>query len=387
MIVLVIKRTFCVLILAVMFSACSTLAPIDKITADEKRWLLSGEALPIKGEQEIVLPDEDILELTDEMRKFAELAVSGYSGKAKLKALLGSILSPSGLYLQYDAGASFTAQETFRFGKANCLSFTNMFITMARHVDLEVMYNEVDVPPIWDMRQTNTLVLNKHVNAVVIRLGKIRQVVDLAMEEFEPTYEQRYISDELAIAQHYNNKAMKYLASGQHVDAFRYLAKALSIEPTVSYFWSNLGSIYRRAGNLDAAEMAYRVALTENPGNFVAISNASRLYEEIGQYELAGQYEKRAHYFRMRNPYYRYGLAQKAFLKKDYELARKHTKAAIHHHDKEHRFYFLLGAIYQRTGDSKLATDNFSKALELSFDDEQQAKYRRKIDILFSMDS
>ena len=110
-----------------------------------------------------------------------------------------------------------------------------MFISMARHVGFDVKFNEVDVPPIWDIRQNDTLVLNKHVNAVVVRPGSIRHVVDLNIDDFDVSYEQRYISDELAIAQHYNNKAMEYLASGQHVDAFRYLAKAPSMEPAISY--------------------------------------------------------------------------------------------------------------------------------------------------------
>jgi len=302
-------------------------------------------------------------------------------------ALLRSILYPSGLDLKYDARATFTAEETFHHARANCLSFTNLFIAMARHVGMHVQYNEVDVPPIWDLVNGKTLVLNKHVNALVTRRDRVRHVVDLRLEEFEFYYEQRTISDQLAFAQHYNNKAMGYLVAGEYVDALRYLVKALTLQPKVSYLWNNLGALYRRAGNLQAAEKSYLIALSENSGDLTAYSNLARFYKDTGDEKLAAYFEQKVHYYRMQNPYFLYGLSQQAFVEKDYELARKYAMKAIHHYDKEHRFFFLLGAIYQQIGNKELATVNFNKALELSGDREQQARYKNKMDRLFSLSS
>ncbi len=381
------KRIFCLLIVSLLSSACTSPGYVKNITAEDRRWLLSGEALPTAELTDFTVPEESVLYLTREMQHFAEAAVSGYKGRDKVKALIESLLFPSGLDLQYDAKASFTAEETFRYGRANCLSFTHIFVAMARHVGMDVQYNEVDVPPIWDIRQRNTLVLNKHVNAMVIRSGSIRHVVDLNVEEFELHYEQRNISDQLAVAQHYNNKAMGHLVSGEYVNALQYMVKALGLAPEVSYLWNNLGSLYRRSGNLKAAELSYLIALTEDSGDLVAISNVARLYEETGNDELATYYRKKAHYFRMRNPYFLYNLAQQAFANRDYARAEEIAKKAIHRYDKEHRFYFLLGAVYQQMGNSRFAHINFSKALELSDSHEQQAKYRNKMDRISQVSS
>lgn len=381
------NQIFSLLVIALLSSACMAPGNVKEVSEDQRHWLLSGEALADLDTQDFVIPEERVLYLNREMREYAKKAVSGYKGRDKVKALLESILFPSGLDLKYDAKASFTAEEVFRHGRANCLSFTNLYIAMGRYVGMDVQYNEVDVPAIWDLRHGKTLVLNKHVNAVITRLGGIRHVIDLNVAEFEIHYEQSPISDRLAVAQHYNNKAMGYLVSGEHVNALRFLVKAISLEPQVSYFWNNLGSLYRRAGNIEAAELSYLIALAEDSGDLVAISNVARLYDKIGNNELAAYYEKKAHYYRLRNPYFLYGMAQKAFADKDYDLARKHASKAIRRYDEEHRFYFLLGAIYQQMGDSELADVNFNKALELSDDNEQQARYRTKIERISSISS
>ena len=381
-------RRFCCLLLVILLtSACSMPAVVMRVSDEEKHWLLSGKALLNTNGQELAPAKENVSYLTPEMRKFAEEAIAGDLGKDGLDALLQAMLLSSGMNLKYDETATFTAREAFEHGRANCLSFTHMFVAMARHVGFYVNFNEVDVPPIWGVRKTKTLVLNKHVNAIVTLQNGDRHVIDLNLEEARGNYERGFISDRLAHAQHYNNRAMELHAGGDHVDAFRYLITALRMEPSVSYFWSNLGSLYRRTGNTQAAEMAYRVALTENPGDLVAMSNASRLYAEIGNDELAGKYAKKVHYFRMRNPYYRYSLAMDAFMEMEYELAREHTEAAIKHYDDEHRFYFLLGAIYRMTGESELADVNFNKALELTNNDKQESRYRRKMDRMSSRNS
>ncbi len=148
-----------------------------------------------------------------------------------------------------------------------------------------------------------------------------------------------------------------------------------------------MGSLYRRAGNIKAAEIAYLVALSENSDDLIAMSNLARLYDTTGKVALAEYYENKAHKYRMQNPYFLYGLAQSAFSDGDYLLAAEHAKASIDRYNKEHRFYFLLGAIYEKMGERKLAGVNFKKALDLSDDREQQARYRNKMDRLAAVSS
>lgn len=381
------KRMTILPAIALLCSACAGTGDVKLVSPEEREWLLSGEVLDGRPMDKATLPEERILYLTPEMRRFARHAVSGYGGRERITALVSALIDKAGLALRYDSQATFTAEEVYRTGRANCLSFTHLFIAMARYLDMDAQYNEVDVPPIWDMRRGNTLVLNKHINAMVTRQQRFRHVIDLNAEEYEAHYEQRNIHDSLAVAQHYNNKAMAYLVDKDFERALRYLVKAISMDPGVSYLWNNLGSLYRRAGRSNAAELAYKVALSENQEDLVAMSNVARLYRDAGELALAAHYEARAEAYRMKNPYYLYNLARQAIMEKDYKTAMKYTREAIKRNDREHRFYFLLGIILQRSGDEVEAYAHFNRALELSSDKAQQARYRLKMDRLSAVNT
>lgn len=315
----------------------------------------------------LVMPDDRVMELSPEMSAFAHRVVpAGAADNIKLRELLRAVLHQGPPGLEYDATATYTAQEVFSRRRANCLAFTNFVIALMREVGLKVHYNEVDVPYTWDMSNSSTLIMYKHINAIVKIPNKPDKVVDIAMEEYDSSYKQRKISDPLALAQHYNNRAMEFLEQQSYTEAVRYMVKALSIEPDVSYFWSNLGSIYRRSDRLEAAELAFRLALQHDPSDLTAISNAARLYEHLGEQETALALHERAEYFRKINPYYRYRQGLEAFAEREYLLALEHTSAAIRLYDKEHRFYNLQSEIYSHLGNDMQAEENRLKASSLT---------------------
>lgn len=243
-----------VLVLALAFAGCSAL---PSATPAQEARLLAAAAAP--GGDPVDMPEqESLLALTPRMKRFAETAVAGFSTQSSaVRALLQSIIDPRQLGLQFDETATFNAAQAFEQARANCLSFTALFVAMARHVGLETYFNEVDVPPVWGIDGHDTFVLYKHVNALV-RVGAGRwQVIDLYPEEYDISYPQRKISDRQATAQYYNNLAMDWLRADRPAAARRYLAKAIEIAPEISYLWGNLGVSYWRSGQPAAAELAF----------------------------------------------------------------------------------------------------------------------------------
>ena len=366
---------------------CAGALPTAGRMGEGQEWLLDGSAFSEQLAGRLVLPDDDVMGLTPEMQAFADrVAPTSMTERERLTALLKAIVDPAELGVHYDSGATYTAAGTFKNRSANCLSFTLLTIAMMRHAGLTGQFNEVDTPPIWDMLGNHTLEMYRHINVLgEIGAGK-KFVVDLSMEEFDTSYEQRIITDQNAIAQYYNNRAMEYLNAAQHEDALRYAIKAIRQEPGLYYLWGNLGSIYRRAGKLDAAEASFLQALARNPEDLVATSNLARLYQDAGKVELAAKLEARAARFRERNPYYQYRLAMDAFLAQDYRSARDHAEQAISRYGREHRFHFLLGAAFEMLGERKQAEISFNHALELSTDSDQIARYRSKWDRLKEAD-
>ncbi len=135
--------------------------------------------------------------------------------------------------MTYNPFKTYSAKDTFYYRGGNSLSFTItitiMIITLAREIGLKAKFNEVDVPPTWDMRDENTYVFYKHVNAIIEVESGLRQAVDINMEDYELSYPQRIIRDRLATAQFYNNRSIEKLYENKIENAFRYTQSGLSL--------------------------------------------------------------------------------------------------------------------------------------------------------------
>ncbi len=372
-------------LLPLLLAACATPIPSAQTGIESRDRLLSGEALPAPIRAGISQPDDDVLGLSADMIRFADQATASSKNESdKINALLRALIQSPEKNFIFDPAATYTAAKTFEYGRANCLAFAGMMTVMLRHLDIRAEFNEVDVPEVWDMRSPKTMVLYKHVNVVIRPRGGQKKVADLDLAAYDDSYRQRIISDEQAVAQYYNNKAMAFLFDEDLANTFSYLVTAIDLDPQASYLWANLGTFYRNVRNRKAAELSYQVALSEKPGNLIAISNLARLYSNDGQFELARKLDKKAKYFRSRNPYFRYRQGMDAFLNQNFGAAMSHAKAAIRLYRKEHRFHFLLGAIYEKTGNAKKAEASMLKAVEMSTDAIQKTTYRSKMDHLLS---
>jgi len=369
--------------LAIVFvTACAspTIAPESNILSVEV--LLRAE--PLTGESDVpVLDDIDILVLDQEMLTFLDKHVSRKGQRMlRLHDLLYAIITEGSFGLEYDE-ITRTAQETFQARLGNCLSFTNMFVAMAREVGIEVAYQEVEIPPDWSL-EGDTYVLNRHVN-VYIDLGHAgTKVVDFNIDDFHSSYDRRLISDERALAHFYSNIGVEHMQKREPLEALRYFRKALSSDHEFSPVWSNLGALYSRAGYFKYAEAAYLRALEINPQELIAMSNLGRLYESLGQTERAEWYNKQTNLHRMRNPYYRYDLAREAFHARDYDAAIGHLKYSVRKKKNEGSFYLLMGLSYLQKGNEATARRWLEKAEQATGDDGLESEYHSKLEMLLS---
>jgi tetratricopeptide (TPR) repeat protein len=304
---------------------------------------------------------------------------------ARMKRLVYAIIGDGNFELIYD-DKTRTAQETFREARGNCLSFTNLFIAMARYLEIHAEYQEVDIPPDWSLIGESFL-LSQHVNVLVDLGVGLQRVVDFNMYDFHVTYDRRTISDDRARAHYFSNIGVDHMLKGDTTLAYANFRQALLEDSTFSPAWINMGVLHRREKYPNYAEAAYKQALEIYQFNLVAMSNLANLYEEEGKTELAEQYLARVQSHRMKNPYYRYQIANVAFIDGDYETAIKNLKYAIGKREDEDRFYFLLSLSYLMSGEKEEAQRWMKKAENVAQQSESQKKYSHKLDLLMGQDS
>ena len=271
-----------------------------------------------------------------------------------------------------------SAAGTFHNRKGNCISYAIMMVVLGRELGLEMHFNEVYIPPTWDIQTEHTVVLFRHVNVLAKVDGK-RMVLGLNMEEYDSSYPQRRITDLEAEAHYYNNRGVDFLNADDVEQAFLHFRKALTLQPAQAFIWGNMGALYLRYNHYQEAEAAFRQALALDSSEITAISNLQRLYVRQGNTNSANYYRREAERSRMKNPYYRYYMARKLLDENQPGPALKHIKWSIRKYRTEHRFHFLAAKIYARLGMIDDAEESLERAAELAEDEKNRLLYQSKI--------
>ncbi|MEJ2399886.1 MAG: transglutaminase domain-containing protein [Xanthomonadales bacterium] len=371
--------SFAVLILAACASPGNQPAGNSRVAVPPAAIL---EASPLDDGVEVRLAAvDDILELSPEMVAFLDEYVNrDGSQNERLAQLVQAIIGGERFVLAYD-DSTRTARRTFEDRRGNCISFTNMFVAMARNVNLDAGFQEVEIPPDWSM-SGETYLLSKHVNAVVNLKGRHPRVIDFNIADYDSDNEMREIDDERARAHYYNNMGVERMLEDDTAEAYAYLRQSLLEDITFSSPWVNLGILHRREGYADYAESAYLQALKYDDSDLQAMSNLASLYQQEGREAEADYYLDQVTTHRLRNPYYRFQLAITAFNEGDYTTAIDHLKVATRKRDDDARLFNLLSLSYLMNGDREQAERWMQKAEDVAEKGSEREKYHHKLDLL-----
>ncbi len=335
----------------------------------------------------------NILEVTPEMAEFLDSFIKkGSAENTRIRQLLVSVMGDGHFDLVYDDDTR-TAAETFRDNRGNCLSFTNLFVAMARYVGLDAYYQEIEIPPDWSTAG-DALLLSQHVNVFVDMKHYTDRVVDFNTQvvhfyihDLKPNYKRRVITDERARAHYFNNIGVEHmLLGGDTLAALSNLQQSIREDESFAPAWISLGILHRREGYPDYAEAAYLRALKVDEFNLVAMSNLASLYEDEGLSGQAEYYRRLVYTHRMKNPYYRYFLARNAVLDGDYRAAIDHLNYAIAKNGEEHRFFFLLSISYLMLGEKQESQRWMQKAEEVAGESPDGQRYHHKLEWLMDQD-
>ncbi|WP_444926729.1 hypothetical protein ACJJI4_00905 [Microbulbifer sp. TRSA002] len=370
-------KVLVVAVLSMIIGGCSLQPDISAQDPDIKP-VLSGEVVFNRPIREDELPDENLLELDAEIRSYLETLSPNAIPESRLQALV-SMVSERELFFEYDVDSTLPAREAYHQQRGNCLTFTLMMVAMARELGAEAYFNEVEVPPVWDQEEEEIFVVYRHVNMVAKHYGG-RRIIDLNLEAYDPTYQQRALDDVTAFALYYSNRGVELLREGSEEQAFLYLRKALEMKPDRSDFWSNIGAFYSHFGHNYEAEQSYLQALSLEPSNLVAVSNLEWLYKGLGREEEAEVFAGLVQYHRDQNPYFHYYMATKSYEAGEYAIAEKHLNRALRQAKQVHRFHFLLGLSRYKLGKFSQAKESLKQAFELAGSSETIAVYEQKLD-------
>ena len=361
--------------LVLALPACQTTVGLgdDPIPAPE---LLSGRA--IFGEEVLSAerPDIEILATDDAMREFVADFSRAPLDAASFRRLMQRMSQGGYAVGRYDPYANLTARAAFAEKRGNCLTYTSLFIALAREVGFDASYQLVDVPPEYDS-VNGMVVLNKHVNAHVDRVpGRGAVTVEFSEEFASGIHDRRVVDDAFALALHYNNLAFSDGMAGDERGAFAYLRKAIELTPGNPDLWTNLGVFHARRGHFDHAISGYRLALQLDAHHGAAVRGLANAYGALGQPDKARFYQRRVAYSRARDAYAYYTLAQRAYQAERPSESLELLSEAIRLHREDYRFYRLQGEVHDWLGNTVAANESYQRARRLARAEENRNRRR-----------
>ena len=334
------------------------------------------EARPSK--RDTVETSSDLLALTPEMAEFLVDEVQyNRVRRLRLQGLIDAIFDEDGLGITYGNNRTKTARDTFETRSGNCLSFTVLFVTMARHLGLKAYFQEVAEVMSWDQRG-ELVVSNKHMFAEVELDNGVSQV------DFLPGADKRYtlvrrISDERALAHFFNNLGAEKLTGGQLEEALNDFERSLAADDTFTPAMVNLAVAQRRQGQLAEAEQNLLRALAIDSGEYSAASNLAALYLAQGREEEAQPYLSKVEKYLDQNPFHHYRQGLQDAERGNFDDAVKHLREAVRRLPEDPGFRVTLADYYIEVGARARAQSELTQALYLTRDVREKDKLRDRL--------
>ncbi len=361
--------------IVVLVATAAPAAAAPRQPAFDETELVSGSALQLSPPAvPIVVPTRaEVFALDAEMHAFVEPLKAQRDSNKKLIGLIEAMEARGMFSLEY-AEVTRTASGTFHDRQGNCLSFTMLFVALARAVGLQATYQSVEVPPSWSY--DGTVVVASHVNTAVRTAGRGETVVDFNIRPYRSDHDTRHVSDSYALGLFYTNLGAEAMLTGDYPAALVYLREAAGVHADIAGIWVNLGVLYARHKKYEQAEAAYLRALEVNDDEPSALTNLALVYEALGETALAADYRERVQAYRERNPYYHFGVATSAYERRQLEDALASLRKALRLKPDEPEFYALRGEVQAALGKSRDAANSFERAREHQQAEELRAQSR-----------
>jgi tetratricopeptide (TPR) repeat protein len=323
---------------------------------------------------------EDPLDMDPAMEQFiADKVGFGLLPTQRLRLLVDAIFQNKELNFSY-ASISRSASETFKNRNGNCLSFTLLFISMARYLGLDARFCEVNIPPEFTKRGDSVILIN-HLKPVVFIMGKA-YAIDIFPTIVPLGMDGQIVSDERGLAHFFSNRGVVELGNKNYELADLYFTKALELDPTTVGAWINMGTARFQTGKLEESERCYKKALALSPKNPAAMNNLANIFEITGRNKEAFNMKKKVQQFREKNPYYHFDLGLQAYQHGNYEKALAHFRLAAKINSRDNTFYFEIARTYAQIGNKKQMLSNLQLAVKYASEPDNKLRYEQKLEAL-----
>lgn len=273
---------------------------------------------------------------------------------------------------KYQADDSLTAKQAFHERKGDCMAYTNLFLGIARHLNIPAYF--VHVSEARNYYEKDGLFFRSAHMAVGYGAGQLGDsatspyvvVVDFT-EEASGTGLMLYeaIDDAKAFALFYNNVAVDSMLKGDMAHAEKLLKFLLQDQPNLKEVTNNLGVLYMREGRYDTALGVLQQGMKDFPTYQPFYTNAVQAARGCGQFALAADLEAKGQELMRRDPFFLFNSGVHLYQSQDYAGAIRQFNAALRAQTKnpnQHVLQAWLARAHLAAGQTQAGIEAFKKA-------------------------
>ena len=288
------------------------------------------------------------------------------SDLSKLDVIQTAMFDPD-FNVTYEDGTTLTAAEAFEQRRGNCMSFTSLFVALARTARMDAFLLAVRRAPGVD-KDGDLVVLNHHVVAGFRGPQKVT-IYDFNITSSETFMQQFVVDDVMASAMYHNNLAGDAIRDGDFDEAGRHLEITTTLVPEWAPGWVNYGVALFRAGDTKGALACYERALEESPNNSSALTNMAFVYRELGMHEES-ETALRAAAHKSTNPYTLIAIADSEMIRGNYDEAASYLRRARWGYRSEPEVWDAMSRLARLRGDTEKAERHSDRASKLRMEAE-----------------
>lgn len=240
---------------------------------------------------------EDPLTLSPEVRARVKQHLT-YEGteKARMLRLVRYLGDADGLAFRYHPQQSLSAERAFFARQGDCMSYANLYVALARLMDVSVRFVRItQLPVTWESQ--GRFFESSHMAVAFGREAAWDQslVIDFGNTHTAPWRFALYddVPDELAFVLFQNNVAVEKMVGGEVVEAERILRFLLGRSPDVPEVHNNLGLALLQAGRVTEAMEVLQAGVQRFPRFRPLYANAVQAARRLGDVQLAESLQHR----------------------------------------------------------------------------------------------
>jgi tetratricopeptide (TPR) repeat protein len=269
------------------------------------------------------------------------------------------------LEFDYQPHLSLTAKESYYSRRGDCMSYTHLFIALARRVGLNAYFVHVrDVRDYYESK--GQFFVSSHV-AAGVGTGPGAIVADFSHEQTDwklSVYSP--IDDASAAALFYNNVAVDDMLTGHVARAEKVLHFLVTQSPKTPEVYNNLGVLYNRESRYQEALDVLKLGISKFPNYEPLFTNGIRAANGAGDTPLERELERRGQAISNTDPYFMFARALRLFQDKQFERAATQLIHATDEKPEMGVFWAWLARVYAADDKRADATRAYKKAKELS---------------------